>query len=137
MSFSDLNLQALLFATFTYFAIGYVWYSPILFGRVWANDAKISGDKILPPVIILVFNFIFLLMVIVAVALFMGDPAKIKVLSAVKRGLLAAGFISLPTLATTYLNEGRSLRLFLIDSFYHLLGLTSAILIYCVLSFKN
>jgi hypothetical protein len=97
MDINQLNIWAILAATVSAFVIGGLWYSPVLFGKMWmrangfteqdvakGNQAKIFGVA-----------FIFTLIMAINLAMFLADP-KTNLAWGATAGLLAGfGWVAL------------------------------------------
>lgn len=109
-------------AIIAYFVIGAIWYSPAIFGKIWQNAVGKKGKMsmrgpsmliglLTTAVIVLVFTYIAHMTGIATVA--RGAYLGVKVW---------LGFVAtIGLMSKTY--QGTSLRLYLIDSGYHLAGL--------------
>lgn len=106
------------------FAIGGLWYSPVLFGKAWQREVRgTDGQASMPISKVLVASFFTQAAGILAVALFLGPDAGAG------NGACAgsiAGLIAASALATTFLYEAKSLKLWLIDAGYLVAFLTAA-----------
>ncbi len=119
----DVNWWAVLVSTIAAFAIGSIWYSPIMFSKVWQREAKLSDADIAAGNMVLMFGTTFVLAGIqatlfaAAVAGMLGaDPALGDVIIfslVIGVGWVAASF------ATGYLFERRSMTLWLINAGYN------------------
>lgn len=124
VGFDDINWLWVLVASVAAFAIGGLWYSPVLFGKAWQREVGgPDGQAAMPLPTVLVASFFTQAVGILAVALFLGPDAGAG------NGACAgsiAGAIAASALATTFLYEAKSLRLWLIDAGYHVVFLTAA-----------
>ncbi len=117
-SFAEINWLSVIVATLAAFAIGGLWYSPVLFSKAWQRENKLSDQEIKGANMALIFGSSFLLNFISAVVLelFLGRQADVLT------GLLAGLFVGLgwvaTSLGTTYLFARKSLNLFIIDAGY-------------------
>lgn len=48
-AYASYNLWAVLLATFAYMIIGGFWYSPLLFGNIWAQEVSFKKDEFMNP----------------------------------------------------------------------------------------
>ena len=119
MDLSKLNYLAVLAAAVSSFAIGGVWYSPVLFGAVWMKETGLSDSDLRRRNLGLVFGCSFLLSLVIAfnLAAFLQGPADLA------WGLMAGALAGIGWVATafgvTYLFEARSMKLFLVNAGYH------------------
>jgi hypothetical protein len=114
-AFSDLNWLAIVAAAVSAFVVGGIWYGPV-FGKAWMaefgfvekdlaerNQAKIFGGTLLLN-LLMAFNL----------AMFLGP--KVDITAGVGAGFFTGfGFIA-AFLGVFYLFEGKSLKLFWINS---------------------
>ena len=122
------NWISILVSALAAFALGGLWYSPLLFAKAWMKVLGITPDKTKAANMKLIFGTTFLLNIFGAFILsaFIGaQPTAIK-------GLMYGLTISIAFIATSfgisYLYTQKSLKLFLIDAgyyitFYALMGL--------------
>jgi hypothetical protein len=117
-AFNNINWLSVLVASVSAFAIGSLWYSSFLVGKVWQKELKLSDDDIKNTNMPMIFGLAFLMEFIAAMVLdmFIGREATLW------SGLAAGALVSIAWVATSigtnYLFARRSFRLFLIDSGY-------------------
>lgn len=120
----DVNWLAILAAALAAFVLGGLWYSPILFGRIWQRHSGLSDDAMARGNPALIFGLAFVLAFIAAAifALFLGpDPA----LAFATGAGAAAGLCWVATsFGINYLFERKSPTLFAINAGYHTLQFT-------------
>lgn len=75
MNFQTLNIWAILAASASAFLIGGLWYSPVVFGRLWKKANRFGKDET-PPGGAKVFGIGFLFSLVMAfnLAMFLNDP---------------------------------------------------------------
>lgn len=131
---AEINYWAVLVSAVVAVVINYVWYSPIAFGRVWANltgrivDKSLSVSSSNRAATIKMF-FLGLLMVYI-LAHFVDYTSATTVGQGALTGLwLWLGFVATTSLGT-FLSEDRPLKLWAINAGYQLITLviTGAIL---------
>ena len=116
MEFS-INFWAVLVAAISAFAVGSVWYSPILFGNVWMRENGFSEEEIKNsnPTKSYIIAFILTVIIAVNLAAFLGDATITWGLAA---GALAGiGWVA-AAIGILYLFEEKSFKLFLINAGY-------------------
>lgn len=125
----DLNPLALLVAALAYFAVGGLWFSPLLFSRQWQaatglTDAQLSSRNPAP-----VFGgaFVASLVSVAALGLLLGRDAGAGT-GTVIGVLCGIGFAAM-ALATIFAFEHRPVRLLAIDAGYHVVAAAVAGLI--------
>ncbi|NOU93691.1 DUF1761 family protein [Paenibacillus sp. LMG 31456] len=122
IDFAQINYLAVLASTVAAMFIGFLWYSPVLFGHAWAKQRgmkmeEISGGGpmtyVLTAVTALVGAFVL------ALLLTMGGRATVA--SGLTVGLLIGISISVK-IGMNYLFENKPLGLYLITIGYHLVS---------------
>src|SRR5688500_11790284 len=75
----ELNIWAVLAAAVATFLIGGLWYSPLLFARVWQREAGLSDERLRNGNPGLIFGLAFVLAVIAAFvfAMFLGPRPQL------------------------------------------------------------
>ncbi len=115
----NINYMAVAAAALGSFLIGGVWYSPVLFGKVWMRETGITDDAMGRRNMGLVFGSSLLLSLIIALNLgaFLAGPPNLA------WGMTAGALAGIGWVATamgiTYLFEKRSMKLFLVNAGYH------------------
>jgi hypothetical protein len=115
---SQVNWLSVVVATLVSFVIGSLWYSPLLFGKIWQAELKLSDEEIGKANMPLIFASSFVLSFIGALFLDMliGEDASTG------SGFLAGLIVGLAWIATSfgtnYLFARRSFKLYLIDAGY-------------------
>ena len=118
------NLWAIVTAALVTFAVGGLWYSPILFARAWMRECGLTEEQTRQAPMARVFGLSLLAALVMAtnLAAFLGAKATLSF------GLLAGaatgiGWVAM-SLGVTYLFEQRSLKLWLIDAGYQTVAYT-------------
>jgi hypothetical protein len=115
---SNINWLSVIVATIAAFILGSLWYSPVLFGKVWQKELGLSDEKIKNANMAVIFGTSFVLEFIAALVLemFLGPDANVVT------GIIAGALVGIAWIATAigtnYLFARKSFRLFLIDSGY-------------------
>ena len=118
---ADLNWIAILLCGVSSMILGALWYSPLLFGRVWQRGAGFSDADLAGGNMALIYGFAFVLSLVAAAvfALFLGREMGLwpSVAAGAAAGLcwVAAAF------GINYLFERRSLTHWLVNGGYHTL----------------
>jgi uncharacterized membrane protein YciS (DUF1049 family) len=114
-------------ASVAYFAIGALWYSPVMFAKQWAADNKFAKDffkqKMNMPMI-LGGSFAMIMLAIVNFTMLLG-PAPTRPFSTIMGILIAVGFM-LPVLGINMIYTRKPIRLLAIDAGYHIIGMALA-----------
>jgi hypothetical protein len=113
------NLWAVLTAAVSGFALGGLWYSNILFGKIWIRENGTPIKKNEKDHQAYVFIFSFILSFIAALALALLVRRKPGFFMAFHTGILAGLCWVSTSFGINYLFANRSLKLFLIDAGYH------------------
>jgi hypothetical protein len=120
----EFNVWAVLAAAVAAFALGGIWYSPVLFAKAWQRETGLSDEQLASANIARVFGLSFVLALIAAwmFSIFLGPRPSL--LFGLGAGF-AAGLCWVATsFGINYLFARRSLKLFLIDGGYHTLQFT-------------
>lgn len=111
-----MNFFAVLLAAVSSFLLGGLWYSPVLFGRIWTIEnggPEHSGH----PAKVFGVSLVFSLVAAASFALWLGASPPIE--TALKAGALAGfGFVA-ASFGINYQFAQRSFKLWLIDGGYH------------------
>jgi len=124
LSFQDLNWLAIVVAALSAFGLGGLWYSPVLFVKIWMKETGITEESAQSANMAKIFGLSFLLAMVAALllGLFLGKDAGGGV------GALSGFLIGLGTIFTflgiTYLFERRSFAHFLVNASYGVAALT-------------
>jgi hypothetical protein len=119
MDLSKLNYVAVVVAAAAAFLIGGMWYSPILFYKIWVKETGLTDDALRKRNMAVTFGMSFLLALVISfnLAAFLGEQRDLA------WGMTAGALAGIGWVATafgiTYLFEGRSFRLFLVNAGYH------------------
>lgn len=122
MELPSINYLAVLVAALSTFLIGGLWYSPVLFGKIWQEDVGLSDEELKKGNPAKIFGGAFILGLVMSInlAAFLGSEPNL--MWGIIAGLLAgAGWIA-AAMGVTYLFERRSMRFFLINAGYHVLS---------------
>jgi len=124
LSFNELNWLAIVVSAISAFALGGLWYSPVLFVKIWMRETGITEESAKSANMAKIFGLSFLLAMLAAIllGLFLGHDAGGGV------GALSGFLIGLGTIFTflgiTYLFERRPLAHFLVNASYGVAALT-------------
>ncbi|TMP39502.1 DUF1761 domain-containing protein [Pseudoalteromonas rubra] len=119
MTVFDVDVVAVVIAAVSSFALGGIWYSPLLFHKSWLEGAGLTDLDIQNADHKLIFSgamFLSILAAFLMAALLGKSPA---ILDGVLLGLAVGVCFVASTLGTSYLFEQRPLKLFLINAGYH------------------
>ena len=120
----EFNIWAVLTAAVASFLLGGLWYSPLLFGKVWQREVGLSDEQLAGGNMAMIFGLSLLLSLIASLvfALFLGPrpPLALGLGAGASAGLC---WVS-GSLGINYLFERRTLKLFAINAGYHTLQFT-------------
>lgn len=120
---SQINYLAVGAAALSSFLIGGVWYSPILFAKVWMREAGLSEDELRQSVgRTFAIAFVLSLVIALNLALFLGPEADL-VWGMTAGALAGVGWVA-ASIGITFAFERRSLVLILVDAGYHAVAYT-------------
>jgi len=139
MILQQLNYLHVIVAAIAYFAVGSVWFTPIGFGKPWMEGYGISMPtdpeiqkkmrKEMPKYMGITLLLCFV--GTVALACLQGVIGINSLMSGVKLGIAAGSFVGI-AFAMSHMYTRKSFKLTLIDSGYHVVGLTIASIILSV-----
>lgn len=124
MNLAELNYLAILSAAITSFAIGGLWYSPTLLGKVWMREVNLTEEDAKAANMGKIFGLAFVAALVIAfnLAAFLGPDATVT--TGAFYGFLAGiGWVAM-AMGINDLFEQRSLKLYLINACYHTLTFT-------------
>ncbi|MGD9738166.1 MAG: DUF1761 domain-containing protein [Bauldia sp.] len=124
----DINWLAVLAAAIVAFAIGAVWYSPVLFSRVWLRETNVDVNN--AGSVGVTFGVAFVLSLIAAVffGAILGPNPPIG--NAIVTGIVVGAAFVATSFGINYLFERKSLTLWFINAGYHLAQFTAMGLIF-------
>lgn len=112
----EINIWAVLVAAASSFALGGLWYSPALFGKVWNRENGSQQQKGHPAKLFGV-SFVLALIAAAAFAVWLGPAPDLRF--AVSQGLVVGLFIVAACFGINYQFAQRSTLLWVIDGGYH------------------
>jgi hypothetical protein len=114
-----INWLAVLAAAVSTFALGGLWYSPALFGRVWMSVNNLTDADLAKSNMVKIFGLTLLFAVIMAanLAAFLAEPKTNAAWGATAGFLAGFGWVAL-AIATIALFERRSWKYILINGGY-------------------
>ncbi|AUD78090.1 DUF1761 domain-containing protein [Kangiella profundi] len=118
---SDINYYAVFVAAILSFAVGGLWYSPLLFGKIWLKEMKIEAEDIKQKPSVFILSFVFALVAVFVLADLLGPSPELMHAVTVCAMVGAIVFLGL---GITYQFSNKSLRHLLIDGGYHLVIFT-------------
>ena len=94
---STLNVWAILAATLAAFVLGGLWYSPVLFGKIWMRANGFREDDLNKGHLGKIFGlaFVFTLVMAFNLAMFLNDPKTTAAWGATAGFLAGFGWVAL------------------------------------------
>ncbi|CAN5234814.1 hypothetical protein BH23BAC1_BH23BAC1_36520 [soil metagenome] len=118
MDISTINWMAVLVAAFSTFLIGGLWYSPVLFGKVWMKENNLHEDDLKGGTTkIFGLAFLFALVMSFNLAMFLNDEATDAAWGATAGFLAGFGWVAM-SIFTIGFFERKSLTYMLINAGY-------------------
>ena len=118
---SDINYYAVLVAALLSFAVGGLWYSPLLFGKMWLEEMQLKAEDIKQKPSVFILSFVFALVAVFVIADMLGPNPELVHAVTVSAIIGTIVFLGL---GITYQFSNKSLRHLLIDGCYHLVIFT-------------
>lgn len=124
MDFSNINYLSVVVAALASFALGSLWYSPVLFGKSWQIELGFTDEYLKEGNMGKVFGSAFILMILISFGMAMmvqgHSTDNINWLEGMYHGL----YIGFLFVGTTYginmLFQRRTFKLWAIDAFYQI-----------------
>jgi hypothetical protein len=122
--FQNLNWAAIIVSAISVFALGGLWYSPLLFAKRWIKESGVKRDSPDQNGMATVFGFSFFLTLLASLtlAIFIGKDAGAA--TGAMKGFMAGFGWVFTFMGVSYLFESKSLVHFLINACYSVLSLT-------------
>ncbi|MBK7130690.1 MAG: DUF1761 domain-containing protein [Crocinitomicaceae bacterium] len=124
MDYSSINWLAVITATLASFALGALWYSPVLFSKIWQREVGLKDEDIKSANMAKIFGTCLVLTAFMAVGmafLIQGHQAKeISVLSGVMHGVFIGICFVASSIGINYLYQRKSFILWFIDAGYQM-----------------
>ena len=119
MNVGQINFAAVFFAALAAFALGAVWYSPLLFVNAWIKESgvKVGEIKKSKMLMSMVSGFLLTLVMSFNLAAFLAAPNTTFVWGIIAGALAGIGWVA-AGLGMIYFYEGKSLKLFFINGGY-------------------
>ena len=116
-----INILAVLVAAVSAFVLGGIWYSKLMFEKIWLAEngrtGELKEDGSGHPARVFGVSFVFALIAAYAFALWLGPEPNL--MEGLHYGLLAGLGIAATSFGINYQFSGRSTKLWLIDGGYH------------------
>jgi hypothetical protein len=130
MEISNINFLALAVAAIASFALGSVWYSPVLFGKAWQTAVGLTMENLEKANMALIFgsSFILILLMNFGLAVILQGHAgrDVTYLSGALYGFLIGLFFVATSIGINVLYQRKSFTLWAIDAGYQVCYLAVA-----------
>ncbi len=126
MGFEHVNFLAVAVAAIAAFALGSLWYSPVLFGKSWQKALGFTDEYIAEGNMGLIFGSTFVLMLVMSLgmALLIGAaPGEISIMTGVHYGLMIGIMFVGTSMAINMLYQRKPVKLWFIDAGYQIVFL--------------
>jgi hypothetical protein len=119
MPTEHVNWLAVVVAASSTYALGGLWYSPVLFGRVWMAENNLTDEKLRNGNIAKIFglSFVFSLLMSANLAMFLAEPKTTASWGATAGFLAGFGWVALG-IAIVALFERKSWKYIFINAGY-------------------
>lgn len=128
MDFSTINWLAVAVATLASFALGALWYSPLLFSKIWQREVGMTDEDIKGANMAKIFGTCLILTGLMACGMAMmiqgHGKGQIDWLGGLWHGVFIGLFFVSTTIGINYLYQRKSFLLWLIDAGYQVAFLT-------------
>ena len=105
-------------------AIGFAWYSPMLFGNMWMKELGMSKKDMEKKKKSMTYNFGIMFVAVLLMAYVLAYTIKLMGTPTIVNGLTAGFWLWLgfgaTISATSFLFEGRTFKFYLINAAHHL-----------------
>jgi hypothetical protein len=130
MEISNINFLALAAAAIASFALGSIWYSPLLFSKAWQNAVGLSDETLAKANMPLIFGSSFALILVMnfglAIILHGHAGRDVTFVSGALYGFLIGLFFIATSIGINILYQRKSFALWAIDAGYQVCYLTIA-----------
>lgn len=114
----DINYPAVLVAAVSSFMLGGLWYSKLLFEKVWVREARVDPQQGHAPTVFGV-SFLFTLVAATTFAVWLGPDPELG--DALIQGLVVGSCFVAASFGINYQFAQNSFKMWLIDGGYHTL----------------
>jgi MFS family permease len=127
------NYLAILVSAVAYFALGALWYSPVLFQKPWvANVGRTDEQLRNGSKIVFLYTFLALLVICFVTSFFTWALQTASCMAAIELGLFISLGYTTTVIAINNWYGQRGAKLTMIDAGYHVVGIVIATIIMAV-----
>jgi len=121
---ANVNWLAIIAATLSSFVVGSLWYSPVMFAKVWMKEAGITEEQTKKANMFKIFGISLVLAFIIATNMAFFFGGEVDFTMGLFYGFLTGfGWVAM-AMGTIYLFEQKSLKLWLINAGYQTVTFT-------------
>lgn len=122
MGMESINVWAVLVAALAKFIVGALWFSPLLFVRVWQREAGVSDEEISDPLKPIILSGILALITAFTMAVVI-ELTRVNLFEALALAVVIGIGLVAALFAPSFAFEGRSFRLYMIYASQYLVEL--------------
>ncbi len=122
LDFSEINYWAVIVAAVAHMALGFLWYSPVLFGNVWMKAINLKKEDMKGSAGPIVGSMILAIVIALVLGCLVQLTGSMDTTSGITLGVLI-GIIIAATIGTNFLYENGKATLFYISVGYHFIGI--------------
>lgn len=129
MDYSNINYLAIITAGLASWVLGALWYSPLLFGKLWQQEMGMTEEDLKGANMPLIFGTSCALMMVMSfgmAVLIQGHSTPLGCADGLIHGLIIGGFFVSTSMGINYLYQRKTLKLWFIDAAYQVVFLTMA-----------
>jgi len=127
MDFTNINYLAVVVSAFASFALGALWYSPLLFSKTWQKEVGLTDEDLKNANMAKIFGTTFILTIVMAFGMALLLQARPTVtfnwMTGMFHGLAVGVFFVSASMGINYLYQRKSFSLWAIDAGYQILFL--------------
>lgn len=116
ITFSELNLLAVVVAALAGVVVGALWYSPVLFFNVWLKELGKTREELGGMLKPMLASMAVTLCESAAIKCLIVFLVVIRITGAIKLGLLVGAVLMSLTMLSDYMFEKRSMKIYLISA---------------------
>jgi hypothetical protein len=126
MDLSNINYLAVIVAAIAAFALGALWYSPILFGKIWQKEIGFTDKDLQKGNMAITMGGSFAMMILMSfgVAVILNNyPDAVDWLAGLYAGLFTGVLFVAASIAINMFYENKTFTLFLVNAGYQVVFL--------------